>query len=177
MSAIKEYRPSKSAEDLANIIKYSIPLFETKKPDSKNKSIAGISDKVNSHLPLAPINPALSNSPNYGPPAFPYGIMPYTLSYDSYGIAGAYLDRRVEAMHDFTDRVPGKHLNLFQSTGNDGLFGFTYIGSAHIWMRDDLTGEFGKMVQVHESIHTPDEYETRILTAWIMAKEKVSYIK
>jgi len=33
------------------------------------------------------------------------------------------------------------------------------------------------MVDIHESIHTPDEYETRILTDWIMMKQRPKYIK
>ena len=85
---------------------------------------------------------------------------------------GAYLNNRQEALHDFTDRVPGKHLNTFPSSGNAGLFGFTYLGDVRVWRGDDLSGDFAKMVDVHECIHTPDEYETRILTSWIMSKEK-----
>ena len=178
MAAIKGYSPSKSAEDLVNIIVYAIPSSkQSKKPDSQNSNVADISDKVNIHVTLALTNPALTNLPNYGPPAFPYGTIPYIVSDDSYGLAGAYLDRRVEAMHDFTDRVPGKQLNSFSVSGNEGLFGFTYLGDVHVWRRDDLTGELAKMVDVHESIHTPDEYETRRITEWMMQKERSKYIK
>ena len=74
--------------------------------------------------------------------------------------------------------MPGKHLHTFPSSGNQGLFGFTYLGDVHVWRRDDLIGsEFAKMVDVHESIHTPDEYETRILTGWIMSRAKNKYIR
>ena len=171
MPAVKDYQPI-TAQDLASIIKYSIPLFEAKKPNSQNKDKLDISDRVNSNLvPLPPQNVPV-NSLNYGP------LVPYQVSDGSYGVMGAYLDRRIEAMHDFTDRVPGKHLHTFPSSGNQGLFGFTYLGDQRIWRRDDLIGsEFAKMVDVHESIHTPDEYETRRITEWMMEKEKPGYIK
>ena len=176
MPATKECSPAKSAQDLANIIKYSIPLWQAQKPDSQNRNKTDISDKVNTNIAALPSN-TLPNPSNYGP-LTPYGLVPYTVSDYSYGITGTYLDRRIEAMHDFTDRVPGKHLHTFPSSGNEGLFGFTYLGDVHAWRRDDLIGtEFAKMVDVHESIHTPDEYETRRITEWMMEKEKSKYIK
>ncbi len=105
-------------------------------------------------------NTARSQGTNYGP------------------VLASYLERRNQALHDFTDRVPGKHMNTFPSSGNAGLYGFTYIGDQRVWRRDDLIGtEFAKMVDVHESIHTPDEYETRRITEWMMEKEKPTYIK
>ena len=105
-------------------------------------------------------NTARSQGTNYGP------------------ILASYQERRNQTLHDFTDRVPGKHMNTFPSAGNAGLYGFTYLGDQRIWRRDDLIGsEFAKMVDVHESIHTPDEYETRRITEWMMEKEKPGYIK
>ena len=105
-------------------------------------------------------NTIQNQGPNYGP------------------LLASYLERRQEAMHDFTDRVPGKHMNTFPSAGNAGLYGFPYIGDQRVWKRDDLIGsEFAKMVDVHESIHTPDEYETRRITEWMMEKENSKYIK
>ena len=80
-------------------------------------------------------------------------------------------------MHDFTDRVPGKNLETFPVSGNEGLYGYTFLGDIRAWRRDDLSGNFAKMVDIHESIHTPDEYETRILTDWIMTKQISKYIK
>ena len=99
------------------------------------------------------------------------------LSIDYKSTRGTYLNRRQEALHDFSDRVPGKSLETFPVSGNEGLYGFTYLGDIKIWRRDDLSGKFAKMVDIHESIHTPDEYETRILTDWIMTKQTVKYIK
>ena len=95
--------------------------------------------------------------------------------YDS--TIGAYLNRRHDALHDFSDRVPGKHVSTFSRNELPGVLGFTYLGQDRMALRDDLIGKTRKMVDIHESIHTPDEYETRVLTDWIMQRQKVRYIK
>lgn len=89
----------------------------------------------------------------------------------------SYLDKRLEALHDFSDRVPGKHMNTLPVNIMGGILGFTYLGDNSITRRDDLTGSLAKMVDIHECIHTPDEYETRRITEWIMARERPRYIK
>lgn len=183
MPPTKVCTPAKPVHDsatLADIIKYTIPLWQAQNPDSQNINKTSISDKVNVNIsvshPNIPANQSNPNPSNYGP-ATPYGL-PYTISPNSYGIIGSYLDRRVEAMHDFTDRVPGKQLHPFPVSGHEGLFGFTYLGDVRAWRRDDLIGtEFAKEVDVHESIHTPDEYETRRIVEWMMSKERPKYIK
>ena len=58
-----------------------------------------------------------------------------------------------------------------------GILGYTYLGESFMARRDDLTGSTARMVDIHESIHTPDEYETRILTDWIMEKPKMDPMK
>jgi len=90
---------------------------------------------------------------------------------------GAYLNKRQQAMHDFSDRVPGKFVNVFPESVMGGVLGFTYLGENFMGLRADLAGKMKKMVDIHESIHTPDEYETRILTDWIMMKQRPKYIK
>ena len=80
-------------------------------------------------------------------------------------------------MHDFSDRVPGKFVNVFPESVMGGVLGFTYLGENFMGLRADLAGKMKKMVDIHESIHTPDEYETRILTDWIMMKQRPKYIK
>ncbi len=89
---------------------------------------------------------------------------------------GTYLNKRQEALTDFSDRVPGKFVNVFPESIMGGVLGFTYLGENFMGLREDLTGRLKKMVDIHESIHTPDEYETRILTDWIMSKERPKYI-
>ena len=90
---------------------------------------------------------------------------------------GTYLNKRQEALQDFTDRVPGKHMHILPESLMGGVLGFTYLGENFMARRADLAGEIAKMVDIHESIHTPNEYETRILTSWIMSKEMPKYIK
>jgi len=89
---------------------------------------------------------------------------------------GTYLNQRQQALHDFTDRVPGKHVDILPASVMGGILGFTYLGQDRMTLRDDLIGD-KKMVDIHESIHTPDEYETRLLTDWIMEKPMSKYIK
>ena len=90
---------------------------------------------------------------------------------------GTYLNRRQQALHDFSDRVPGKWVDVFPANMMGSVLGFTYLGQGYMALRDDLIGKTKKMVDIHESIHTPDEYETRILTDWIMSKPRIKYIK
>lgn len=93
-------------------------------------------------------------------------------------VIGAYLDRRIESMHDFTDRVPGKNLETFPVSGNEGLYGYTFLGDVKAWRRDDLSGKFALEVDVHECIHTDNEYETTIVAKWMMDLNKMpKYIK
>ncbi len=104
-----------------------------------------------------------------------YGKERLSITYKSSKLP--YLNKRLEALHDFTDRVPGKHMNTLPINLMGGILGFTYLGDNSITRRDDLTGSLAKMVDIHESIHTPNEYETRVLTTWIMSKERPKYIK
>ena len=150
-------------EILKNLIKYSTSLFERK--DEEEQELSDLVDKNkingNNHENLAYVD-------NYQQER--EGII-----YSS--AISAYLDRRLESMHDFTDRVPGKNLETFPVSGNEGLYGYTFLGDIKAWRRDDLSGNFAKMVDIHESIHTPDEYETRILTDWIMTMPLIKYKK
>ena len=93
----------------------------------------------------------------------------------SYGYNIGYLQKHVEGKNDFTERVPLKWLNILPETMMGGVLGFTYIGDPSMGRRADLTGKTARMVDIHESIHTPDEYETRVLTDWIMGMEKDKY--
>ena len=76
-----------------------------------------------------------------------------------------------------SNRVPLKWLNILPESVMGGVLGFTYLGENFMGRRADLTGSTARMVDIHESIHTPDEYETRILTSWIMEKARPKYIK
>ena len=148
-------------EILKNIINYSTPLFERKDEEELSDLVDKNEVSDNNRENLVYID-------NYQQER--QGTI-----YSS--AIGDYRDRRIESMHDFTDRVPGKNLETFPVSGNEGLYGYTFLGDIRAWRRDDLSGNFAKMVDIHESIHTPDEYETRILTDWIMTKQISKYIK
>lgn len=57
-----------------------------------------------------------------------------------------------------------------------GLYGYTYINSGEMYINDSLSEEQNYKTQVHEAIHTDDEYETRILENLItdIDEEKIS---
>ena len=117
-------------------------------------------------------------------------IMPYklTISYaQNYGqerltisyvqqLKG-YLKEHIKSKEDMTNMVPLKWLNILPENIMGGVLGFTYLGENFMGRRADLTGKTARMVDIHESIHTPDEYETRVLTSWIMEKAKSKYVK
>ena len=88
-----------------------------------------------------------------------------------------YMQQHIESKEDMSNRVPLKWLNILPETMMGGVLGFTYLGENFMARRADLTGKTARMVDIHESIHTPDEYETRVLTSWIMEKPKLRYIK
>ena len=88
-----------------------------------------------------------------------------------------YLQQHINSKEDMTNMVPLKWLNILPETMMGGVLGFTYLGENFMGRRADLTGKTARMVDIHESIHTPDEYETRVLTEWIMQKAKMRYIK
>ena len=88
-----------------------------------------------------------------------------------------YIKKHVEDKEDMTNRVPLKWLNILPETMMGGVLGFTYLGENFMGRRADLTGKTARMVDIHESIHTPDEYETRVLTSWIMEKTRSKYVK
>ena len=88
-----------------------------------------------------------------------------------------YMQKHIEDKEDMTNRVPLKWLNILPETLMGGVLGFTYLGENFMGRRADLTGKTARIVDIHESIHTPDEYETRVLTSWIMEKVRSKYLK
>ena len=88
-----------------------------------------------------------------------------------------YIQRHINNKEDMTNRVPLKWLNILPENIMGGVLGFTYLGENFMGRRADLTGKTARMVDIHESIHTPDEYETRVLTSWIMEKARSRYMK
>lgn len=86
----------------------------------------------------------------------------------------SYREEREEKLQDFTNRID-KSLVILPKSIMGGVLGFTYLGENYMARRDDLVGSTANMVDVHEAIHTPDEYETRILTTWMLTRERPRY--
>ena len=89
----------------------------------------------------------------------------------------SYIKEHIKSKEDTTSRVPLKWLNILSENIMGGVLGFTYLGENFMGRRADLTGKTARMVDIHESIHTPDEYETRVLTSWIMEKARSKYMR
>jgi len=102
----------------------------------------------------------------------------YDKEQESYRISYSadYSGRMDIARQDFTNRLD-KFMDTLPKSVMGGVLGFTYLGSGKMTLRDDLIGATRQMVQVHEAIHTPDEYETRVLTDWIITLDKPKYKK
>lgn len=107
----------------------------------------------------------------------PYSIL---FSYDSvkggYKVKyeAGYKEKVENARQDFTNRLD-KALEILPKSLMGGILGFTYLGSGKMARRDDLFGDMALLVDVHEAIHTADEYETRVLTDWILKRENPKY--
>lgn len=71
-----------------------------------------------------------------------------------------YLARIQVSKNDFSDRIDKvvKKVNL-----PPGFYGYTFLGENTMYINDNLDPEQDYKTQIHEAIHTTDEYETRIL--------------
>lgn len=85
----------------------------------------------------------------------------------TYFHSDSYLDRFRNEKKDVSRFLPATTFRTFPKSGFEWLCGWTYR-DGNINIREDLQGEKKQEVVVHESIHTPDEYETRRLTEWIL---------
>ncbi len=85
-----------------------------------------------------------------------------------------YPAEREHAMQDFTNQLD-KTLHIFPESLMGGVLGFTYLGENFMGRRADLTGDKARMVDVHEAIHTDNEYETRVLTDWMLSRQAPRY--
>ena len=86
----------------------------------------------------------------------------------NYSENGNYTGRIERAQNDFTNLVPPKNINKFPVSLMGGVLGFTYLGDSFVGIRDDLNEHEANEVEIHEAIHTPDEYETRVITKWML---------
>jgi len=86
----------------------------------------------------------------------------------------SYREQLEEQKQDFSRRAD-KSLHILPESIMGGVLGFTYLGENYMARRADLTGSKALMVDTHEAIHTPDEYETRVLTDWMLSRQKPRY--
>lgn len=87
-----------------------------------------------------------------------------------------YEELRLEDILDVSRFFPVKNLVIEQM--QNYLLGYTAIGAQNIFRNSRLVPgeERTYEVDVHETIHTDDEFETRILTSWILDKDVNKYL-
>jgi hypothetical protein len=102
---------------------------------------------------------------------------PHKLNYDkkeaknTNPVGLEYHIRNQRLKSDFSQNIPAKQLN--KEALPWGFYGYTYLQHDKIWLNKDLdyTPEFKKEVEIHESIHTNDEYETRVISRHMAEEE------
>ena len=82
-----------------------------------------------------------------------------------------YLIRNERHKQDHTNKVPNKTLTKEKLPW--GFYGYTYQQHTRMWLNNllDYTPDFKEEVEVHEAIHTPNEYETREIAEDMVKKE------
>ncbi len=164
----KEKRRIERLYLIANILNYTAPLGFGKPVDEENQNPSQLERKVEGS----------ENSGN-NQLFYDYSSPNLNIDYGNKETVGRYKIRdypseREEALQNFTNQLD-KTLHIMPKSIIGGVSGYTYLGENFMARRDDLTGSKALMVDVHEAIHTPDEYETRVLTDWILTREKPKY--
>jgi len=77
-----------------------------------------------------------------------------------------YLIDWIKSRVDFSNRIPDKFMEKENLPA--GLYGFTWLGNNQMRINDNLSYEQDQKTQLHECIHTNDEYETRVWTDWML---------
>ena len=88
-----------------------------------------------------------------------------------------YLIKREHSLNDFTNRIPDKKIEMVRLPW--GFYGFTYLGQNKAWLNDllDQVPYQKRKTDIHEVIHTDNEYETRLITEWMLEKEPEEKVK
>ncbi len=98
--------------------------------------------------------------------------------YASSAYSSEYLERWERDIGDLRKFVPLKNKKKEPvAFMGRGLLGYTVPGWGFFVARDDLFGEIAEEVDVHEAIHTTNEYDTRRLTKDIMTIVPFEYEK
>jgi hypothetical protein len=85
-----------------------------------------------------------------------------------------YALEREQGMNDFT-KFADKTLHIMPAGYMGGVLGFTYLGENFMARQEGLRDDLAREVDVHEAVHTPDEYETRVIVDWILSREPPKY--
>jgi hypothetical protein len=72
----------------------------------------------------------------------------------------------IKSRVDFSNRIPDKFMT--KENLPSGLYGYTWLGNNQMVISDNIDYSQNQKTQLHECIHTNDEYETRRLTDWMM---------
>jgi hypothetical protein len=69
---------------------------------------------------------------------------------------------------DFSHNIPWKRKE--RTNLPSGLYGYTFLLLPQMWVNDNLIpgSDMDRKTDIHESIHTPDELETRYLVQWML---------
>lgn len=78
----------------------------------------------------------------------------------------SYMAKWTADRRDFTKLAPGKKVEVH--TLPHGLYGYTFLHRNEMVISSRVVEPFKYEVDVHESIHTPDEYETRVIAWWML---------
>jgi len=81
-----------------------------------------------------------------------------------------YEKNMILSKNDVTRHIPNKRIKKRKLPS--GLYGYTSLGMDYMVINNNLTQEKDYETQIHEAIHTNDEYETRLLTQWILENIK-----
>ena len=93
-----------------------------------------------------------------------------------YQRTSSYLEKLKELKKDFTG-IADKHME--KKFLPDGLFGYTWLNDVKMVINESISSYQSFKTQVHEAIHTEWEYQTRVLTEWMVSikQEVKKYFK
>ncbi len=80
-----------------------------------------------------------------------------------------YFEDILRSKQDFTNNIPNKKLIIEPKSILGGILGWTILGWDTMGKRSDMFySHMNNYVEVHEGIHTDDEYETRVISDWML---------
>jgi len=85
-----------------------------------------------------------------------------------------YLEEWRRLRQDFSNNIPGKLVEEFPVSGNEGIYGWTFVpNDGKIRRREDLAGTYkGSETDIHECIHDPfNDVNTREYLTSLISKE------